>query len=74
MRTVSGELRLNKKEREAVSVFLKHAKMDMAYSGNGTYCKPESLENELDVLEIKKGRLGLEVLEFMLEGLCPDWQ
>jgi len=70
----SGQIKVNKKDIEAIKVFLDHARVDMSYLGGGSYRKMDSLQNELDEKELTKGELGLENIECILEVLCPKWK
>jgi len=73
MYTHSGRVKANKKDIEAIKVFIDHAAIDMSYGGGGSYKDHGSLENRLDERELKKGQLGLENVVFMLEALCDKW-
>jgi len=70
----SGRIKANKKDIQEIRVFLEHAKRDMAYGGNGTYSKSDSLDNELDIKELTKGEMGLLHIEFILKRLCDKWE
>ena len=69
----SGQIKANKKDIEAIQVFLAHAKGDMEYGAGGTYTSLTEVGEEIDEKEYEKGKLGLENIEFMLEALCPKW-
>lgn len=75
MRIHSGMVKANKRDIECIKIFLIHAQIDMNYGGEGSYVTHGSVgnTNDLDVRELKKGREGLENIQFLLRGLCDKW-
>jgi len=73
MYTHSGELKVNKKDIEAIRTFLHHAREDMDYGPGGSYTHYEHVGEDIDKKEFAKGKHGLACIEFMLEALCPKW-
>lgn len=70
----SGYIKANKKDIEAIKIFLKHAKIDMfQYGLEGSYGGNNDSERKQNATW-NKGKEGLEKIEFILEGLCPKYE
>lgn len=76
MRIVSGIVKANKEDIEAMKTFLFHAQIDMDFGGDGSYVKHGTAgnTNDTDMRELKKGKYGKECIELLLEGLCDKWR
>jgi len=77
MKTKSGALFLTKKEIEALEVIKRHISADMSYEEEGSFYSEKEMvktgemiktvERVADEKEIKKAKLGLEVVDFVLQ-------
>jgi len=68
MKTNSGVLMLGKREREALEVLKRHSLADISFGEGGSY-NNEGKNNDwpFDEAEAKRAKLGLEVIDFILQ-------
>jgi hypothetical protein len=73
MYTHSGEIKANKRDIEDIKTFIRHARMDMDFGSGGSYVDHKADGEALDNKELASGKRGLELVEYLLEALCPKW-
>jgi len=70
MKTISGILKLGKRERESLEVLARHSKADISYGWDGSFggydTEDKKAEKDFEI-EIKKAQIGLEVIDFVLQ-------
>jgi hypothetical protein len=59
-------MKLSKRDYNAVSTLLNHARNDIELGGNGTYSRIDKVENEPDYLAINKAKHGINVIKKLL--------
>lgn len=62
----SGQIILNKTDRKALIVIMKHTEKDLEYGEGGTYNKDNGKDFVFDEAEAKRARLGLDTIEGIL--------
>lgn len=67
MKIKSGQLFLSQKERESLRVIKDHVRSDISYDAGGTFALNPGMDEEVDVSEVKKAKLGMDVIDFILE-------
>lgn len=65
---------LSESDKENLKVILKHIKKDISYKGNGTFEKESEWqlnpdESLVDRKEVKKAKIGISIIEMLIEKL-----
>lgn len=67
MKTQSGVLVLGKREREALEVVKRHTLINIGWGEGGSFNKEKNGEFPFDVAEANRAKLGLKIIDFVLE-------
>lgn len=67
----SGYLKTNKKDREAIEVFMQHAWGDICYGLEGTYVPSDDTPKEQKeaMREYAKGKRGYELIQWLISEI-----